>query len=65
MIKKGIKNGEFHPKYSPETIAKYYITFNDGLHIASIFVSKSDLNYNEQIDLFLHQLGTMLGVENI
>ncbi|WNB93063.1 TetR family transcriptional regulator [Bacillus sp. NEB1478] len=65
MIEQGVKNGEFHPKYSPETIAKYYITFNDGLHIAAIVISKNDLNYNEQIDLFLHQLGTMLGVENL
>jgi AcrR family transcriptional regulator len=65
MIEQGVKNGEFHPKYSPETIAQYYITFTDGLHIAAIFISKNDLNYSEQIDFFLHQLGTMLGVEKI
>jgi AcrR family transcriptional regulator len=65
MLNQGVQNGEFKPNYPIETIAKYFITFNDGLHIASIFIKKNDMNFNEQVDLFLHQLGTMLGVENL
>jgi TetR/AcrR family transcriptional regulator, transcriptional repressor of aconitase len=64
MFEKGVENGEFSPLYSLETIAKYFITFNDGIHIATIFIPKNELNYREQIDLFIHQLGTMLGVKS-
>ncbi|MDR7074113.1 TetR/AcrR family transcriptional regulator [Fictibacillus barbaricus] len=65
MFKQGVENGEFKPNYPIETIAKYFITFNDGLHIASIFIKKNEMNFNEQVDLFLQQLGTMLGVEKL
>jgi AcrR family transcriptional regulator len=65
MIEQGVKSGEFRPLYSPELISKYYISFNDGIHIATMILSKSDMNYDEQIDIFLNQLGTMLGVKNM
>ncbi|KZE64660.1 hypothetical protein AWM68_11000 [Fictibacillus phosphorivorans] len=63
LFQQGVEKGEFQPRYPVEAIARYYITFNDGIHISTIFVSKQDIDYNQQIDLFLSQLAYMLGVK--
>jgi TetR/AcrR family transcriptional regulator, transcriptional repressor of aconitase len=63
LFKEGVKKGEFDPIYPLDTIARYFITFNDGINIATIFIKKKDLNFNAQIDIFLSQLAIMLGVK--
>ncbi|MDM5315471.1 TetR family transcriptional regulator [Fictibacillus sp. b24] len=63
LFQQGVEKGEFQPKYPLESIARYYITFNDGIHISTVFVSKQDIDYNQQIDLFLSQISYMLGVK--
>lgn len=63
LFQQGIESGEFQPKYPLEAIARYYITFNDGIHISTVFVTKQDIDYNQQIDIFLSQLAHMLGVK--
>ncbi|MQR95191.1 TetR/AcrR family transcriptional regulator [Fictibacillus phosphorivorans] len=62
LFQQGVERGEFEPKYALETIARYYITFNDGIHISTVFVNKRDIDYDQQIDIFLTQLANMLGV---
>jgi TetR/AcrR family transcriptional regulator, transcriptional repressor of aconitase len=62
LFDEGVKKGEFSPKYPLDTIARYFITFNDGINIATIFLNKKDLNFNAQIDIFLSHLESMLGV---
>ncbi|MFC0187792.1 TetR/AcrR family transcriptional regulator [Fictibacillus aquaticus] len=63
LINEGIKRGEFSPNAPVHHIARYYITFFDGLSIESIFLKSQELNSDEQIDLFLGHLGSMLGVK--
>lgn len=62
LFDEGVTKGEFNPKYPLQTIARYFITFNDGINIATIFLNKKDLNFNAQIDIFLSHLASMLGV---
>lgn len=63
LFNEGVKKGEFNPVFPLDTIVRYFITFNDGINIATIFIKKKDLNFNAQIDIFLSQLASMLGVE--
>jgi AcrR family transcriptional regulator len=63
LFSQGVERGEFNPIHPLKTIARYYITFNDGIHISTLFITKKDMDYNAQIDIFLSQLANMLGVK--
>lgn len=63
IIKAGQKSGEFSSTQDSETIARYIITFVDGLALSHAILPIEALKMKEQSTLFLESLKTALQVK--
>lgn len=60
VIQKGIEQGEFQPRLSPESIALYLISFLDGLMLNTFQLGSERTNVNDQLTVLLFSLKEML-----
>ncbi|GED15763.1 TetR family transcriptional regulator [Aneurinibacillus migulanus] len=60
VIQKGIEQGEFQPRLSPESIALYLVSFLDGLMLNTFQLGSERTNVNEQLTVLLFSLKEML-----
>lgn len=64
LIKKGIDAGEFHPKASPNQIAKFLIIFMDGISINIIHLGTETIDLDGQVNQVLSYLKYILQANN-
>ncbi|WP_456289765.1 TetR family transcriptional regulator [Paenibacillus sp. AK002] len=60
VIRKGQEQGEFRPRLEPEAIARYMISFLNGLMLDTFQLGAGVTCVPEQLESFLYSLGEML-----
>ncbi|MBU5485114.1 TetR family transcriptional regulator [Clostridium sp. MSJ-11] len=60
VIQKGIDKGEFHPRISPESIARYFISYLNGLMLDTFQLGPEVTNVQKQLTTLIFSLEEML-----
>ncbi|MGG3311600.1 TetR family transcriptional regulator [Paenibacillus lautus] len=60
VIRKGKEQGEFQPRLEPEAIARYMISFLNGLMLDTFQLGSMVTSVPEQLETFIHSLNAML-----
>lgn len=60
VIRKGKEQGEFQPRLEPEAIARYMISFLNGLMLDTFQLGSTVTCMPEQLESFIHSLNAML-----
>ncbi|MFL8938298.1 TetR/AcrR family transcriptional regulator [Rossellomorea oryzaecorticis] len=64
IIEKGIEAGEFAPRFAPEVIARYIISYVDGLAVDHAILDSESIKLKEQTELLIEYLRWGLNVKD-